>query len=77
VLLLDEADALLGGHSPVNDANDRYANIDIDGLLRRIETYDGLVIVASNQQAAPEDATAAATRFGRRCQVVNFPRTRR
>ena len=77
VLLLDEADALLGGRSPMNDAHDRYANIDIDALLRRIEAYEGLVILASNLRNSPEDSTPGAIRFARRCKVVSFPRPRR
>jgi SpoVK/Ycf46/Vps4 family AAA+-type ATPase len=48
ILLFDEADALLGRRSQVHDAHDRYANIEIGHLLRRIETFEGLAIVTTN-----------------------------
>src|SRR5262245_65069398 len=45
VLLLDEADALLGRPSDVKDRHDRYADVEIDYLRQRIEKYRGLVIL--------------------------------
>lgn len=48
ILFFDEADALFGKRSEVKDAHDRYANIEINYLLQRIEEFDGLVILASN-----------------------------
>ena len=51
VLLLDEADALLGKRSGVNDSHDRFANVEVGVLLQRLESYRGLVIlVASRRQ---------------------------
>lgn len=52
VLLLDEADALFGKRSEVKDAHDRYADQVVNYLLQQIETYSGLVILASNQKLA-------------------------
>ena len=46
-LLIDEADALLGKRSEVKDAHDRYANIEINYLLQRMEAYRGLAILAT------------------------------
>jgi SpoVK/Ycf46/Vps4 family AAA+-type ATPase len=48
VLFFDEADALFGKRSEVNDARDRYANIEVSYLLQRLESYDGLVTLATN-----------------------------
>ncbi|WP_439686371.1 ATP-binding protein [Cupriavidus oxalaticus] len=48
ILLFDEADALLGKRAEVKDAHDRYANIEVAYLLQRMETHDGVVILASN-----------------------------
>jgi SpoVK/Ycf46/Vps4 family AAA+-type ATPase len=48
VLLFDEADAIFGKRSDVRDAHDRYANAEIAYLLRRIEAFDGLAILATN-----------------------------
>jgi ATP-dependent 26S proteasome regulatory subunit len=48
VLLFDEADALFGKRSSVNDAHDRYANVEISYLLQRMEQYEGITILTSN-----------------------------
>lgn len=48
MLFFDEADALFGKRSEVNDAHDRYANQEVSYLLQRIEQFDGLTILASN-----------------------------
>lgn len=48
ILFFDEADALFGKRSEVKDAHDRYANIEINYLLQRIEEFDGLVVLATN-----------------------------
>lgn len=47
VLFFDEADALFGKRSDVKDSHDRYANVDVDHLLQRIETHGGIVVLAS------------------------------
>jgi hypothetical protein len=49
VLLFDEGDALFGKRTEVKDSHDRYANIDIAALLKRIEGYVGLVVVTSSR----------------------------
>ncbi|NHC13813.1 ATP-binding protein [Motilibacter deserti] len=68
VLLFDEADALFGRRSEVRDAHDRYANIEVAYLLQRLETFDGLAILATNLRANVDDA------FARRLDtVVDFP----
>ena len=50
VLFFDEADAIFGKRSEVSDAHDRYANIEVAYLLQRLESYDGLVVMATNLQ---------------------------
>lgn len=45
VLLFDEADALFGKRSGVNDAHDRYSNQEVAYLLQRIQTHGGAVII--------------------------------
>jgi len=68
VLLLDQADALVGRRTDVRDAHDRYANLDINYLLQRIEDYAGLVVLTSN------DAQRIDPAFLRRLRViVQFP----
>lgn len=68
ILFFDEADALFGKRSEVKDAHDRYANIEISYLLQRMESYDGITILATNLRANLDEA------FTRRLQfVVDFP----
>jgi ATPase family protein associated with various cellular activities (AAA) len=68
VLLFDEADAIFGKRSEVRDAHDRYANIESAYLLQRMETFDGLAVLATNLRANIDDA------FTRRLDaIVDFP----
>jgi SpoVK/Ycf46/Vps4 family AAA+-type ATPase len=48
VLLLDEGDALLGQRTDVRSSNDRYANLETNFLLQRLEVFDGVVVVTTN-----------------------------
>ena len=50
VLFFDEADALFGKRTEVRDAHDRYANLEVNYLLQRVETFTGLVVL--DQQPA-------------------------
>ena len=50
VLLFDEADALFGKRTNVKDSHDRYANLETNYVLTRIESYPGLVILATNKK---------------------------
>ena len=68
ILFFDEADALFGKRSEVKDSHDRYANIEINYLLQRMESYGGLAILATNRQSALDTAFMRRLRF-----VVNFP----
>ena len=68
ILFFDEADALFGKRSEVRDSHDRYANIEVNYLLQRIESYQGLAILATNMKTALDAAFMRRLRF-----VVNFP----
>ena len=73
VLLIDEADALFGKRAEVEDAQDRYANIDVAYLLQRIERHPGLVILTSNMlEHVDPPFTGADAR--RRWRALRFPR---
>lgn len=48
VLLLDEGDALMTRRTEIKSAHDRYANLETNYLLQRLETYTGIVIVTTN-----------------------------
>jgi SpoVK/Ycf46/Vps4 family AAA+-type ATPase len=54
ILFFEEADALFAKRSETKDSHDRYANIEINYLLQRLETYDGLAILATNSEDAIE-----------------------
>jgi SpoVK/Ycf46/Vps4 family AAA+-type ATPase len=68
ILFFDEADALFGKRSEVKDSHDRYANIEINYLLQRMEAYRGLAILATNMKSALDQAFLRRLRF-----IVNFP----
>ena len=48
ILFFDEADAVMGKRSEVKEAKDKYANTEISFILQRIEEYDGIVLLATN-----------------------------
>lgn len=48
ILFFDEADALFGKRSQVQDAHDRYANIEVSHLLQELDQHEGIVILATN-----------------------------
>lgn len=48
VLFFDEADALFGKRTNVQDAHDKYANAEIAYLLQHIETFKGMVVLPCN-----------------------------
>ncbi|MGR9052426.1 MAG: ATP-binding protein [Gammaproteobacteria bacterium] len=56
ILFFDEADALFGKRVDSKDAIDRYANQEVSFLLQRIETFDGIVILASNLRHNVDEA---------------------
>lgn len=71
ILFFDEADALFGKRTDIRDAHDKYANQEVAYLLQRIETYKGLVILATNQRGNIDEA------FVRRFQaIIHFPMPR-
>jgi SpoVK/Ycf46/Vps4 family AAA+-type ATPase len=62
---------VFGKRTDIRDAHDKYANQEVAYLQQRIEGYNGLVILASNQRADIDDA------FVRRLQnIIPFPMPR-
>jgi SpoVK/Ycf46/Vps4 family AAA+-type ATPase len=68
VLYIEEGDALFGRRAEVKDSYDRYANLEVSYLLERLESYQGLVILATNTR---ENIDAAFLRRLR--HVVDLP----
>jgi predicted nucleic acid-binding protein len=64
ILLIDEGDALLTQRTSVNTANDRYANLETNFLLQRLESFSGIVIVTTNSSELLDKA------FQRRMDVT-------
>jgi len=63
VLFFDEADALFGKRSEVKDAHDRYANVEIDYLLQKLEEHREIIILASNLAQNIDTAFARRMHF--------------
>ncbi len=69
MLLFDEADALFSKRTEVKSSNDRYANMEVNYLLQRLEAFTGVVILTTNFGASIDDA------FARRLSLrVAFPK---
>lgn len=68
ILFFDEADSLFGKRTEVKDSHDRYANLEVNYLLQRMEAYRGLAILATNLRSALDNAFLRRLRF-----IVNFP----
>ncbi len=64
ILLLDEGDALLAARTDVGSSNDRYANLETNFLLQRIESFTGILLVTTNAAERIDRA------FARRMDVV-------
>jgi hypothetical protein len=56
ILLLDEGDSLMSRRTDVKSANDRYANLETNYLLQRLEHYTGIVVVTTNAGQAIDSA---------------------
>src|SRR5262249_16044543 len=68
VLFFDEADALLGKPSEVKDSHDRYAVIEANYLLQRMEEYAAVGVLATNKRDHIDAAFPRRIRF-----IMNFP----
>lgn len=71
ILFFDEADAIFGKRTSVKDAHDKYANQEVSYLLQRIETFSGLIILASNFK---NNMDKAFTRRFHSCIKFNNPK---
>jgi len=48
VLLFDEADSLFAKRTEVRSSNDRYANLEVNYLLQRLDAFEGIAILTTN-----------------------------
>ncbi|HUH04028.1 MAG TPA: AAA family ATPase, partial [Kofleriaceae bacterium] len=56
MLVFDEADSLFGKRTEVKSAQDRYANLEVNYVLQRMETFDGICVLTSNLEASIDPA---------------------
>lgn len=56
VILFDEADSLFGKRTEVRSSNDRYANLETNYLLQRLESFEGICILTTNHESAIDEA---------------------
>jgi AAA+ superfamily predicted ATPase len=63
VLLFDEADSLFAKRTEVKSSNDRYANLEVNYLLQRLEAYEGVSILTTNFEASIDEAFLRRVRF--------------
>jgi SpoVK/Ycf46/Vps4 family AAA+-type ATPase len=63
VLFFDEADSLFAKRTEVKSSNDRYANLEVNYLLQRMETYDGVTLLATNLEQGLDEAFKRRVRF--------------
>jgi SpoVK/Ycf46/Vps4 family AAA+-type ATPase len=67
ILLFDEADSLFGKRTQVKDSHDRFANVEIDYLLQRMEAFAGVAILAIKSATRPPPTVL------RGLKLVRFP----
>lgn len=63
VLLFDEADSLFAARTQVESSNDRYANLEVNFLLQRMERFEGISILTTNRETAIDPAFKRRLRF--------------
>jgi hypothetical protein len=68
VLFLDECESLFSKRTETKDSHDRFANMQVGFVLQRIESYSGLVILATNLMGNMDKAFMRRFRF-----IIEFP----
>jgi SpoVK/Ycf46/Vps4 family AAA+-type ATPase len=63
ILFFDEADALFAKRTEVKSSNDRYANLEVNYLLQRMEAYGGITLLATNLEQGIDEAFKRRVRF--------------
>ncbi|WP_394849964.1 ATP-binding protein [Pendulispora brunnea] len=68
ILFFDEADSLFAKRTGVSSSTDRYANMEVNYLLQRVEAHEGVILLATNAKANIDEAFARRLHY-----VVEFP----
>ncbi|MGE0547983.1 MAG: AAA family ATPase [Kofleriaceae bacterium] len=56
IVLFDEADSLFAKRTEVRSSVDRYANLEVNYLLQRLDTFEGIAILTTNFGTAIDSA---------------------
>lgn len=62
-LLFDEADALFSKRTEVRSSVDRYANLEVDFLLQKMEEFEGVTILTTNFPQSIDEAFLRRIKF--------------
>jgi len=63
MLLFDEADSLFGKRTELKTAQDRFANLEVNYILQRMETFDGVSILTTNAESSIDPALQRRLNF--------------
>jgi SpoVK/Ycf46/Vps4 family AAA+-type ATPase len=56
MLLFDEADSLFAKRTEVKSSNDRYANLEVNYLLQRLDSFEGVAVLTTNLEGSVDSA---------------------
>lgn len=62
-LLFDEADALFSRRTEVRSSVDRYANLEVDFLLQKMDEFDGVTLLTTNFPQSIDEAFLRRIKF--------------
>ncbi len=63
MLLFDEADSLFGKRTELKSAQDRFANLEVNYILQRMETFDGVSVLTTNAENSIDPALQRRLNF--------------
>jgi hypothetical protein len=63
MLLFDEADSLFGKRTELKTAQDRFANLEVNYILQRMETFDGVSVLTTNAESSIDPALQRRLNF--------------
>ena len=63
VLLFDEADSLFGKRTELKTAQDRFANLEVNYILQRMESFDGVSVLTTNAESSIDPALQRRLNF--------------
>ncbi|HSR97256.1 MAG TPA: ATP-binding protein [Kofleriaceae bacterium] len=63
MLLFDEADSLFGKRTELKTAQDRFANLEVNYILQRMESFDGVSVLTTNAESSIDPALQRRLNF--------------